>query len=932
MRQVGRLLANRGSPVLEKFNPKYATKITRDEQRNPRDLIHHEHVPSKAASARGAAREYLHDCYGLIGTKVAELRNLHRRPERSLTKAGIEYRLYAEKPQFDTTTVAYYQTVFGLPIWEAGLAVHVKHASAKRAGHKDAKFHIVGAQTTRHAKVRVRKPPAKALAQLKKLDAQTLAKVLGIGGNKSAFDPKSLRILHRRLMVYRYEKAKRFVRPQGRAKTRRRDRVLDRPTMPLPPVNRPIADGRHYVVAALDFSTDSGPFGTLHWIALVEAQTLCALYLRALVDHVCGLVFDADPMTFAGGPRADANSRALNRLRRRVNLDGLERPRAGRCSLNGEIIAIRDFEPPEARPPTVRAGATFAYPARTNKFAAVNAYYHCDRFFRVVEDLGFARDAYFRPTRFPVPVDHRGRIDTQDGIEINARCLGNSTAEGGLLNVRFALADKNNLAEPLGLACDWRVVLHELGGHGILWNHINYGLFKFAHSTGDSLAAILNDPDSWVRDDERFVTFPWIRFLKRRHDRKIAQGWAWGGTKDLGVDERRVIDPKGYQSEQILSTTHFRIYRAIGGDADEANMRRFASRFVAYLILRTVGSLTPAHSPEHAANYAAALMLANRFDWTSEGHAGGAYGKVIRWAFEKQGLYQPRQSKGPVTREGAPPPVDLYIEDGRRGEYQFQPHYWNCRAIWNRHAADGGGPHQEPVPGATNFAYVKIKNRGKEKAAKVTVKAFHCAPSAGGVYPTDWQPMTTPELGAREVPPHSAAEITVGPFAWRPTDKRDSIIMVAAALGDGSNIDHFDQSKTIPEWRLVPHDNNIGQRAMFTVEADGAESLGAALDGAQIAVKNPHHKRAHMVVKAVLPPFLAKRGWRLMLASSVARGFSLAPHATRNVVLRLKPGKKFTASQVRKAHDRNICIEVFADDLLVGGMTYALEPRARSRR
>jgi len=49
-------------------------------------------------------------------------------------------------------------------------------------------------------------------------------------------------------------------------------------------------------------------------------------------------------------------------------------------------------------------------------------------------------------------------------------------------------------------------------------------------------------------------------------------------------------------------------------------------------------------------------------------------------------------------------------------------------------------------------------------------------------------------------------------------------------------------------------------------------------------------------------------------------------------VLRLKPGKKFTASQVRKAHDRNICIEVFADDLLVGGMTYALEPRARSRR
>src|ERR1700720_2221619 len=45
----------------------------------------------------------------------------------------------------------------------------------------------------------------------------------------------------------------------------------------------------------------------------------------------------------------------------------------------------------------------------------------------------------------------------------------------------------------------------------------------------------------------------------------------------------------------------------------------------------------------------------------------------------------------------------------------------------------------------------------------------------------------------------------------------------------------------------------------------------------------------------------------------------MKPRATRNIVLRLKPGERFTASQVRKARDRNICIEVFADDILVGG-------------
>jgi hypothetical protein len=55
----------------------------------------------------------------------------------------------------------------------------------------------------------------------------------------------------------------------------------------------------------------------------------------------------------------------------------------------------------------------------------------------------------------------------------------------------------------------------------------------------------------------------------------------------------------------------------------------------------------------------------------------------------------------------------------------------------------------------------------------------------------------------------------------------------------------------------------------------------------------------------------------------------MKPRATRNIVLRLKPGKRFTAGQVRKTRDRNICIEVFADDILVGGMTYALEAKAR---
>ena len=908
--------------MFEEFHQTLRTKIRLDAERIPRDLIHEEHFRSSASNARLAAKEYLNRYGDLIGTQARELNNLGRHSENELVDAGIEYRFHAEKPQFGMTTVAYYQTVFGLPIWEAGLAVHMKHAP----------FRIVAAQTTRHAKVRITKPSVKAGDRLRHLSAEMLAKLLGITGSKTEFDAASLRVLHRRLMVYRYERSKRFVRPRRRTGKAHKKPALDHPTLPLPPVRPGIKDGHHYVVAALDFRTVSRSFGVLHWIALVEAETLSVLYLRALVDHVCGTVFQADPMTLAGGPHASAETRTLNRLRSSVTLQGLDAPHNGACALCGDIVQIRDFEPPSAAPPTEPAGRNFDYPARTNQFAAVNAYYQCDRFFRLVEDLGFPRASYFGPTKFPVPVDHRGRIDTLNGIEINARCMGNTTAEGGLLNVRFALADLRHTAtDPLGIACDWRVVLHELGGHGILWNHINFGMFKFAHSAGDSFAAILNDPESYVRDDARFLTFPWITFLKRRHDRKVAKGWGWGGKMDLGVDPNRALDPKGYQSEQILSTTHFRIYRAIGGDSAELAMRRFAARFVAYHILRTVGSLTPAHPPDHVAAYASALMIADAFDWTSERQVGGAYAKVIRWAFEKQGLYQSNPHTRAVTREGAPPLVDVYIEDGRRGEYRYQPRYWNCRAIWNRRAADGGKTHQAPVAGVTNFAYVKIKNRGTTTASGVTVRAFHYKSSAGQIYPDDWKPMATAELPAPDVPPNSAREITVGPFEWTPSDGRDCMIMVAAAPGDASNIDHFEKEKPIPEWRLVPHDNNIGQRNEIAVDSGGAKDLVAAFAGTRITVKNPGDTRAKMVIDVVLPPPLAKRGWRARITSPGGKTFWLKAGASRDVVLRLKAGKSFTTKQAGRAQSRSIHLDVLADNILVGGMTYALDPGAGAR-
>jgi hypothetical protein len=235
-------------------------------------------------------------------------------------------------------------------------------------------------------------------------------------------------------------------------------------------------------------------------------------------------------------------------------------------------------------------------------------------------------------------------------------------------------------------------------------------------------------------------------------------------------------------------------------------------------MLAGIHTLTPATSPTNAAHFASALMKADRADWPAEGITGGAYHKVIRWAFEKQGLYQPAHIPKPNNKEGAPPPVDVYIEDGRHGEYEFQSNYWNCLAIWNRRQSDGGAINEQPIAGVTNYAYVKIKNRGSQKAVNVTVRAFHTGSGTKRVYPRDYRAMKPAKRTVAKVPPNSSAEIVIGPFAWVPSVAgRSYMLMVASAAGDPSNVDNFIARDAMPDRRLVPNDNNIGQRRVSVV-------------------------------------------------------------------------------------------------------------------
>ncbi len=888
--------------MYQTFEANVHAQVTRDTDNVVREIVPDSPVVIEAATAQLAAQEYLRRHGELLGLKPAAMNNLALTSESAPGAAGEELRFEGEKRQFDTTTVSYQQTCMGLPVWEAGVAVHMKNGP----------FRVVGARSTRHEGVAAAKPNAASLAGASgSIDAKSLARSLGLSAKSKDYDAKSLKVQDSKLVVYRFEAAKRTAADGD-------DHHDGAPTLPLPALPASIRDGEHYVATVVHFALGTATFPQLNWRAIVDAESGAVLLLQPFISGISGMVFAVDPATANGGPGPNATTAALNPLRSSRLLLGLNPPVGGTQSLTGTLTSVLDVESPTVAPPTAAAAANFDFEARTNHFAAVNAYYHTDRFFRLVQDLGFDLAGYFGPTPFPNPVDHRGFGGT--GLQINAHCLG-LPGGVGILRSAYALADLSDTQNPLGLACDWRVVLHELGGHGILYPHVHGPNFGFAHSAGDSFAAILNDAGSLAPD--RFLTFPWIAgVIARRHDRPVAGGWAWGGAQDFG----------GYNSEQILSTTHFRFYRSLGGDSPNLAARADAARYTSYLILRTVGSLTPATNPTNALAYANAMIAAELGDWTTEGRPGGLYGKVVRWAFEKQGLYQPAGAPTPVVTEGQPPPVDVYIDDGRAGEYPYQPVYWNSQAIWNRTAADGGTAHQHPRVGVTNYAYVKVKNRGTQVATNVVVRAFRANPAAGLNYPNDWQAMTTDQLAAANVPANNAAEVVVGPFEWTPQNLgHECMFMIVSASGDPSNVDNLAPGESVWESRLVPHDNNIGQRNVAPVPAGSLKGLLAGIKVLRFTLKNPTADSAKMTLTATLPKLFVTRGWRLAFANAGGGAMKLRPGETREIAPTLVPGKPITNEELAKLKGAAIRIEAFAEGLPVGGMTYALDAKYKPK-
>jgi zinc metalloprotease ZmpB len=925
----------------ESFDPELNAEVTQDSDGRVRAIRYtDEFAESDEDSPFAAAIAYVRQVAGVFDVGEQQLDNVHvQSTHLDPAQQGVEYRRAQASESFDAATFGFDQTYLNTPVWGGGISVTVKTGPNR----------IVQSVNTSQEGISASLPPEETLARLREIfrAAEVRLARRKAGDQPSAAEedegralvlevlqlsperPELVRLIRGRFWIYQYDEAARLPEPHE-----------EQIALELPPVDAKLEDGSYYLVAEITFEMPLGDREAITWRAMFEPETNSVLYLRALVSDLTGQVFSVDPptKTAATSLRSASTSATLNTHRDSVTIANLDPPNAGTQSLRGSFGELIEVEGDVVAAPTKPAGTNFDFDSRTNDFAAVSAYFHVNRIFRTIADLGFTvtgPTGYFRHTVFPVDIDHRCFA----GNIINAHCVGDGA--GGIGHVGYGIMDSTDTTHPLGRACDPRVHWHELCGHGILYEYVDGPNFRFSHSAGDSLSGVFFDPESklWGVDgtplnkpgDLRFTYVPWHPNLNRRFDRDVAAGWAWGGAND----------EKGYGSEEILATTMFRVYRSIGGDSSDLARRQFASRMVMYLILRAVSTLTPATNPRYAREFAAALMAVDQLNWTSAGVFGGAYSKVIRWSFEKQGEYQSPlvvdggPTAGTITAPGRPPDQDLYIDDGRAGEYQYQPVHWHTTTIWNRRASDGGTTHEEPALGQTNFAYVKIKNRGTQTANDVVVRGFHTRPGAGLLWPTDFEPFDTPELSGGSVAGNHSQETVVGPFEWTPNINaygHDCMLMIVGAPGDASNVDTFTAGEVIPEWRLVPNDNNIGQRNVQPVPgAGGAKSLLKAFDGISIWVRNPDPRSARLTFAVRLPKFLARAGWKLELEGVGPKGILLKPGKLRRELhLLLREGEPFetdTVAEAGAARDADIRIEVRVAGNLVGGMTYRIDPK-----
>jgi hypothetical protein len=272
-----------------------------------------------------------------------------------------------------------------------------------------------------------------------------------------------------------------------------------------------------------------------------------------------------------------------------------------------------------------------------------------------------------------------------------------------------------------------------------------------------------------------------------------------------------------------MSSSLFRLYRAVGGDATLADgrtpdvpRRRWAADDVSYLILWAVKGLGPNRAtPE---DFVTALVAADARVGVLP-RRGGALSKVIPWAFEQQGLYPPQNAPYPWNAPGGPS-TDVFLGDANDGKYAFSAKEEAAPASLMIEAPSGGpGQDAPPILNHPNLVRVFARNRGAMDATDVTATAWT---KAGGAlidtwHRATWQPLAPDGALTPATIPAGGGPVLVATFVWTPTTPGHHAVLVALEAPGDRSLLHAERATAItdgpaPLAVFIRYDNNLGLR------------------------------------------------------------------------------------------------------------------------
>ena len=314
----------------------------------------------------------------------------------------------------------------------------------------------------------------------------------------------------------------------------------------------------------------------------------------------------------------------------------------------------------------------------------------------------------------------------------------------------------------------------------MLWDHVSSPNFGFAHSPGDSLAAILHAPHS--RAPDPVETFPFMKAVgraSRRHDREVPEGGA--GSVPLELAVRRGA---GALDDAVP--------RVPGGGRRLDGLRpssEFASRYVSYLILKAV-ELPQLHDAgpgrvrrrtHRSRRHAPASSRAIRAARSARCSAGRSRSRASISRTERR-----CRSPSPARR----PDVDVFIDDGRGGEYMpYLPTSAATPRSGTGPPADGRGRQsasRRRRPELRLRPRAQPRHRPGDRRDRARLPVAHAAAS---VWPTDWKAADTrPRCRLPDALPPAEAAV-VGPFPWTPQAQRREPAVRGERPGDRSNVE-----------------------------------------------------------------------------------------------------------------------------------------------